>query len=83
MYLHSIDHLYFQASHPPGEERAAHRVARPAAAPRDRAKERAVREDLQRPHLAVQPNPDAGNYRNSHRVSAQWLILIRILQKGK
>ena len=61
LVLHSIDHLYFQASHPPGEERAAHRVARPAAAPRDRAKERAVREDLQRPHLAVQPNPDAGN----------------------
>ena len=48
-----------QAPHPPGEERAADRTAGPAAAARDRAPERAVREDLQRPHLAVQPHPDA------------------------
>ena len=49
-----------QASNPAREERAADGAAGPAAAARDGAQERAVREDLQRPHLAVQPHPDAG-----------------------
>ena len=49
-----------QASNPAREERAADGAAGPAAAARDGAQERAVREDLQRPHLPVQPHPDAG-----------------------
>ena len=51
-----------QAPHPAGEERSTDGVARPAAAASDRAQERAIRENLQRPHLAVQPDPDTGKF---------------------
>ena len=51
-----------QAPHPAGEERSTDGVARPAAAASDRAQERAIRENLQRPHLAIQPDPDTGKF---------------------